>query len=293
MKLLFSLVFSFVSFATSFSQTDQAKPAIMIGNVTIEGNDSEVRDLKSKTIALLRKDFYVTDKAALKLEVVATPGKAYTINGMDSYTTSDVEVKYTTSLKGIKSQSKIITVKCKGKNEQDLQRKIGVTILRNKKSRAEVITFVNEYIAAHLNGCSSVTSIIDQQINENELSSAYASLAYYDLVDGCSDIAQDKENKILDAIAVKNCKSLIQEAEILANGATVNQLTKATNKLLLLGPDTPCQKEIIRVSELISANAKELDTQSNSNIHVKLEQRQIQSRAEWQQYYRKHYYHRN
>lgn len=293
MKILLSLFFSLFSITISLSQSGQAKPAIMVGDVTVEGNNLVVRDLAIKTSSLLEKNFYVADKAALKLEVAAIPGKIHVINGMDSYTTSDVEVNYTIVLKGFKAQSKTITVKCKGKNERDLQRKIGTTILRNKKSRTTVIAFIDEYIASHLKDCATVTSIINQQIDENEPALSYASLAYYNLVEGCSDIAQEKENKILDAIAVKSCASLIQEAEILANGPTIAQLTKATNKLLLIGPDTPCQKDIIRISKRIADNAKNLDTQSSNNIHVKLEQTQAQSRAEWRQFYQHHYYRRH
>ncbi len=293
MKILLSLFFSLILTTIGLSQSDPAKPAITIGNVTVTDNNSIVRDLTLKTSTLLSKNFFVTENAALALAVVATPGKAYTINGMDSYTTSDVQVDYTIMLEGRESQTKTITVKCKSNRKKDLYRKIGTTILRDKKNREAVISFVEEYLTGHLSNCSAVTAIVDRQTNENEPARAYASLAYYDLAGGCPDIAQAKEDKILDAIAAKNCKSLVQEAEILANGATINQLTRATNKLLLIGPDTPCQPDIIRISELISSNAKALDTPSSTNINVKLEQSQSQDRAAWRQYYRKYYYGRN
>ena len=290
MRLFLTLLICIFSFTIGFSQSPQVKPAIMIGTVSLEDNNSSARELTSKTTTLLKKNYYVNSKSPLKLDVTATPGKAYTINGMDTYTVSEVEVDYTISLKGSKAQSKNITVKVKGGNERDLHRKIGSTITRDKAMRTEVLDFIDEYVASVITSCSDVSAIIDKQLTNNEPETAYASLAYYTLVDGCESTAEEKENKILDAIAAKTCKTLVQDAEILANGATIRDLTRATDKLLMVAPESPCQEDVMRISKIVSTNAKEIGTKSSNDINIRLNQRQSQSRAEWRQYYRSRYY---
>ena len=94
----------------------------------------------------------------------------------------------------------------------------------------------------------------------------------------------------MDAIALKTCKALTQDAEILANGATVRDLTKATDKLLLVAPESPCQEDVIRIAQLVSTNAKELGENSEGDILIKLEQRNTQTLSEWRQRYRSRYY---
>lgn len=293
MRLFFSLFLCLLSITIGLSQSNQAKPSIMIGTVSLEDNNWSSRELSSKTASLLKKNYYVSKKAPLQLDIAATPGKAYTINGMDTYTVSDVEVIYTVGLEGSKTESKKISVKVKGTNERDLQRKIGTTISRDKTIRTEIIAFIDQYAASNLSSCSNVTTIIDQQLNANEPELAYASLAYYDLAEGCSDLALKQENKILDAIATKTCKSLLHDAEIFANGATIRDLTRATDKLLMIPPNSPCQEDVIRISQLVSTNAKEIGTKSSNDINIRLNQRQTQTQAEWRQYYRTRYYRRN
>jgi len=293
MRQIFSLFLCLASITLGLSQSNEAKPSIMIGTVSLEDNNSSSRELSSKTVSLLKKNYHVTNKAPLQLNIAATPGKAYTINGMDTYTVSDVEVVYTIALEGSKSESKKISVKVKGTNERDLQRKIGTTISRDKAMRSEVIAFIDQYAASNLNSCSKVTALIDQQLSANEPEFAYASLAYYDLAEDCSGLAIEQENKILEAIAAKTCKSLIHDAEIFANGATIRELTKATDKLLMIPPNSPCQADVLRISKLISTNAKELGTESSNDINIRLDQRQTQTLAEWRQYYRTRYYRRN
>lgn len=289
MRSLLTLLICCVSISISLAQSKQAKPAIMIGDVTIEDNTYYERELSNKTATLLKKNYYVSTSAPLQLDIVATPGEATTINGMDTYTISQVEVAYTISLKGLQPESKTISVKVKGSNEGDLQRKIGTTISRDKTIRTELMTFIDEYVASMFSSCADVSAVIDQQLT-NDPESAFASIPYYNLFDDCAEIAQEKEKAILDAICAKVCQAKVQAAEILANGATIIDLTKATDKLLTVSADSPCQEDVFRISKLISANAKELETQSGNDIIIRLDQTQYQSQKEWRQSYRQQYY---
>lgn len=292
MKFISSIILCLLFIQSGNGQSTNLKPAIAINSASIEGNSYYGRDLMNTTKSALSKKFHVTKSALLKLDVVAIPGKMNTINGMDTYTISEVEVNYTISLLGRPNATKSVSVKCKATNEKEVLRKIGSTVSRDKATRTEILSFIDEYIASHLGTCDQVTQLIDQQLSRNEPEQAYPSIAYYDLAENCTEISAAQELKILDAISAKSCKAQVQQAEILANGASLRELTRATDKLLMVSPDSPCQEDVMRVAKLVSTNAKELSPDTISELNIKLENRQSFTREQWRQYYRNQYYKR-
>jgi len=271
------------------SEAQSSKPALEISQVHIEDDSYAARNVSSKLKSRLKKDFTIMYEAVLKLSVDAEFGEMYTINGMDTYTTTEAGIKYTLTGDNLPTKKLELDVKCKGSNERDLKKKLGTSIIRNSKHIDALNAFIKEYVEENLGSCSQISAIIDAKLAKNEISKAYGMMGYYDYLDSCEDAKSKSEQAIEDKHAQYACDSAIQRGTILANSGDMDDLNKAIDLLQMIPPDAPCAENAITVSELVSENAKELSKYNSEKINDRITILNTLNHSDWKSWYRKNY----
>lgn len=265
------------------------KPGIVLSDVIVEDNRSASRTLSSKTQSMLSKTYKVTATAPLAVSLAATPGKINVINGMDTYAVTMVDLAYTVQLEGRPAATHTTAVRCKGTNESDLMRKIGVSVARDKKVREGVMSFIEDYLAQHLRSCTDVSTLIDKSLATGNIPMAYETTAYYATIAGCEEVAGTAEEKIVAKHGELMCQKTIAQAEILANSGDADKLGKAIDMLLLIPPTATCQDEALRVAQIVNTNALELSKSTGEKIITRVENRRGWTYPEWREYYQRNY----
>lgn len=286
MKYILTLGFLFCS---SFIFCQDSGPALSLGNINIEDDRYAAKSVKSKLTSRLKKDFSITEGAFFVLTTNATFGKMHVINGMDSYTTSEVVMTYKIDAEGVQSEDIDLVIKCKGKSEKDLKSKLGTSIIRDSKHYEKLEMFINSFMEKSLTNCSTVSTIVQKQLDENDYIKAYSLLSYYDMIQTCESEKEKMEEAIVNSHTEYACASIIQEAEILANSGNEYKMDKAINKLLLIPPNASCAKEAIRIAELVNKNALELGKTKATKMNDRIVIRNTMTQEDWRIWYRENY----
>ena len=266
-----------------------SSPALSITKAEVEDNTYASRGLLSKLKSRLGKNYTMTEDAYFSLSSHVSFGDIHTINGMDTYITTDADITYTLSADGIPSETFNGTVKCKAKSERDLAGKIGSCIIRDSKHCEQLSTFIDAYMEKALGTCSKVTSAINKALQDNNTMTAYTMLSYYDNITGCETVKSSQEDAIVKKHEVLVCAKIVQDAEVLANSGSERSMGKAIDLLLLIPPGAPCAEDAIRISELVNTNATELSKYSADKIRDRIVIRNTMTNADWKQWYRTNY----
>ena len=273
--------------SASCIQAQSLKPAISVGQVSVDGEVSSA--LNSKLTKRLGSNYQVLTDTYVTLSADATLGKVSTINGMDTYATTDADVTYRVKVGPTSYNPITITTKCKGNSERDLRYKIGSSIVRDRNHVEQLEEYISEAISKSLGSCSAISKEIDSAIAKKNSNQAYGLLGYFD-VDECASQLDQYEDKILQLKQQELCANVTQSAKILANSSKREDLEKATNLLLSIPPDSSCAEEAIIISEVIAENAKSLSSYSGKNIQDQINIFNTMSYSEWKNWYRKNYY---
>lgn len=269
------------------SQND--KPTLSVQEVVFEDNRSVSKDFKAKLESRLKNKFLITTRGLLQLSASISLGKMHTLNGMDTYTTTDAVIEYNIEGSTLPSEKISLSLKCKGKNEKDLVKKIGLTMARDRKHNESLNEFIHSYLKKHITSCSDVSKIIKNKLSKKDISSAVSVLGYYDWLGNCEEEKGKSDKAIMDKHSQYACDVTIQKSTILANSSNKADLNRAIDLLQMIPPDAPCAKEAIKVSELVSKNAKELNAVLSKQIHDKITIVNSVSESDWRVWYNKNY----
>lgn len=263
------------------------KPAISMDEISIESEISS--NLKSKLAKRLGSDYQVLPDSHVSLSADATVGKVTTINGMDTYSTAEVSMKYRVKVGSKSFDPLTITSKCKGKSERDLKYQLGTSIIRDRDHIEALEAYIGDAIQSALGSCAAVSKEVDAALARGKSNEAYSLLAYFD-EDNCTDAYDKAEDKVLKAQQETLCAEITQNAEILANSSTSEGLEKATRLLLTIPPDASCSAEAIRISGLVAENAKSLSSYKSKQIQDRINIFNTMSYSDWKVWYRQNYY---
>jgi len=197
MKSTKYLVFVLLAIANLSLSSQESKPGIAVSEFNVEDNASSSRGVISKLQSRLKKDYTILSNAYLQLSGDVSFGEMHTINGMDTYTTTEANVTYTIKAEGLPSANLSLPIKCKGKSERDLIAKLGTTIIRDSKHYDGLAEFIDGYVEKAFGSCAGVTSAISKQLSSGHTTRAYSMLAYYDLYDGCEVDRAKQEDLII------------------------------------------------------------------------------------------------
>ena len=265
------------------------KPALSISEVSIEDDNYAAKSVVSKLTTRLKKDFTIIPQGVINLSATASFGEMHTINGMDTYTTTETDISYTISGENLPSKNMDLSLKSKGKNERDLKRKLGTSIIRDSKHIDALNTFIQEYIKENLGTCAQITSIIDAQLANNEIAKANGMIGYYDHIGSCETEKSKAEQAVEDQHVKYACDSAIQQATVLSNSGDIKDLNAAIDLLQIIPPDAPCAKEAISISEQVGKNAIELSKHSSAKLQDRITVMNTLSHSDWKHWYRKNY----
>lgn len=284
---LIAIVF-LLSLSLSYGQ--EMKPALSIAEVSLDDeNKYAERGVQSKLKSRLKKDFLISNNAFLSLSTYIIPGETKTINGMDSYTVATSQITYTIKGDNLPEDKITLDLKTKGNNKNDLYRKMGNSLIRNKKHVDELNEFIKAYMEKHISTCAQVSKLINDQLDENEIANAYSMMGYYEWLGNCKDEITKSEKAIEEKHTQYACDLVIQKSSILANSSNINDLNRAIDILYMVPPGAPCADEAINVSAKVSENAVKLNNSGGQKLSNRIVLINSNNQSEWKSWYRKNY----
>ena len=263
----FALFICFLLCNVSSSQTfDPSKSNLKI-NVPASDNRSAARDLHQVLNTGLKKDFNVHAQSLFSVSPYVTIGDSKLIEGMETYTYTEVEIEFIIGNK-INKETKKWNYKGRGKGRNsysavsDAMKKFR----SDKKGLKEFSKVIAEYIDKELNGnCSAFLAEAKAALELENIDQALLIISNIKEDDSCRSAIQILEKRIMEKQAQDVCEQQMQKIKIMVNSKQPLQLNRAVQYLLMIPPNAPCADEALQLSKKIGEH---IDQQSGKTYEL-------------------------
>ncbi len=238
-------------------------------------NRMAVRDLHQALNAGLKKNFNIHPNSIFALNSYIEIGDSKTLEGMETYIYSDVEINFDVENIVTKEILKFnYRGKGKGRNQQGSISNAIKNFKSAKNGLKELSQQAIEYMENQLNNnCNAFIDKANNAAQKGELKSALLILNSIKENFPCYDGKKLLEIKIAEQQAQEICDRQMQKIKIMVNSKQSHQMDRAIQHLLVIPPNAPCASEALELSKEIG---EYIERQSGETNKFLVQYQQIQ-----------------